>query len=676
MMRFFIFLTAVLFAAQAGAQTSTTLDVPIIVTHAASGPAQTLLPMTQQAGTGGVNPLQFLAGTGSANNFVGNPPPAAIYPASPVFAGTYSLGGADASKFTINASTGAVRVGASALAAGTYNITICATQAGVIGSPACSPWVLQGVDINDTSTLFMQLDNYNPAPGGTVNVTVRNAPNTSGGDYVWIQRNYNGLGYSNTGTVGVNQQYVGSVGTHNAVLALTVPNPPTDSYQFLNVLFVPNNGVGSQATARTADLIIQPSIPFVMPTATNTLVPPFTPTQTITVCPAGVTPACQYTELSQAIIGLSNSNTSNTADNVLITMQAAAYEDCIQFGNSSPFTAPTNNRIWHLPPHLWIKGVGGAFAHIATMDNPAFLCNGKGTIVFWGNATDILTIDNLEISDWVNAAPSGAVYVGLGNVTLRNVYIHDGNMGIITSDQSVVSHSITNSRFARGGGPAGPSHNIYIGEAASFSIDHSISQQALTGHEVKCRALTCHVTCNLLHGTEDPYYVNSEEVDFADGVSPPSTVGITAYLNNNTLVKGAGGNQQNQAGFAMDLESYYPGNNYTVSVNNNIFIWDGTAQHWFFYIGPTSGTDIMHPEPQTWTNNIFVGSNGAADPYGVYPYYSYAAPNATTGAGYPNTTQITEVGDVRYPNRAAAGITQTYPPPPGCTGTIGNMAVP
>ena len=118
------------------------------------------------------------------------------------------------------------------------------------------------------------------------------------------------------------------------------------------------------------------------------------------------------------------------------------------------------------------------------------------------------------------------------------------------------------------------------------------------------------------------------------------------------------------------------GNNYTVSVNSNIFIWDGTAQHWFFYIGPTSRADIMHPEPQTWTNNWFVGSNGAPDPYGVYPYYSYAAPNAATGTGYPNTTQITEVGDVQYPNRAAAGITQTYPPPPGCTGTIGNMAVP
>ncbi len=671
MMRFISFLAAVLFAVQAGAETSTTLDVPIIVTHAGSGPAQTLLPMVQQAGGGNVTPLQFLAGTRSAGNFVGNPPPAAIFPASPPFAGTYSLSGPDASKFVINPSTGVVRVGATDVAAGTYNITITATQAGVVGSPASMALTLQGVDINDTATLFVQLDNYTPAPGGTVNVTVRNAPNTSGGDYVLIQRNYNGLGYWNEFTPGIYQQYVGSVGTHNAVLSVTVPNPPTDSYQFLDVIFVPNNGVGSQATAKTSDLLIQPRIPFAMPTAPNTLVPPFTPTQTLTVCPVG----CQYTELSQAIIGLSNSNTSNTADNVLITIQAGAYADCIQFGNWSPFTAPTNNRIWNLPPHLWIKGVGGAFAHLEAMDNNAFNCNGKGIIVFWGADTDFLTIDNLELSDWVNQAPSGAVYAALGNVTLRNDYIHDGNMGLITSDHSTVSYSVQNSRFARGGGPAGPSHNIYIGEAASFSIDHSISEQALAGHEVKCRALTCHVTCNLLRGTQDPYYVDSEEADFADGVPPPSSVGIDAHLDNNTIVKGAGGNQQNQVGWAMDLESYTPGNNYNLSANNNIMIWDGTAQHWFFYIGPTSGTNIISNAPQTWTNNIFVGSNGAVDPYGVYPYYSYSSPLAPT-TGYPNAAQITEVGDVQYANRAAAGITQMYPPPPGCTGTIGNLTVP
>jgi hypothetical protein len=55
------------------------------------------------------------------------------------------------------------------------------------------------------------------------------------------------------------------------------------------------------------------------------------------------------------------------------------------------------------------------------------------------------------------------------------------------------------------------------------------------------------------------------------------------------------------------------------------------------------------------------------------PFYSYSL---GTSLGYPDTSQVTEVGDAYYATRAAAGITQTYPPPPGCTGTIGNMAIP
>ncbi|MGA7265286.1 MAG: hypothetical protein WBX30_30995 [Stellaceae bacterium] len=53
-----------------------------------------------------------------------------------------------------------------------------------------------------------------------------------------------------------------------------------------------------------------------------------------------------------------------------------------------------------------------------------------------------MTIDNLEISDWVNQAPSGAVYAALGNVTLRNVYIHDGNMGLITGNNGAFNYAI------------------------------------------------------------------------------------------------------------------------------------------------------------------------------------------------------------------------------------------
>ncbi|MGA7863481.1 MAG: hypothetical protein WCA23_05735 [Stellaceae bacterium] len=85
MMKFIAYLAAILLAASAGAQTSTTLNVPIVVTHQGSL-AQTLLPRVQQSAGGGVTPFQFIAGTGSANNLVGNIAPAAIFPARPLAA--------------------------------------------------------------------------------------------------------------------------------------------------------------------------------------------------------------------------------------------------------------------------------------------------------------------------------------------------------------------------------------------------------------------------------------------------------------------------------------------------------------------------------------------------------------------------------------------------------------
>jgi hypothetical protein len=677
-MRFIPFFAALLVAAQAGAQTSTTLDVPIVVTHAGS-PVQTLLPMVQQGLKG--TPFQFLAGAGSANGTVGKIIPAAIFPALPAFAGTYSISGADAGKFAINPATGVVTVCNAApscadLPAGNYNITISVSQPGVVGSPTSTPVVLQGVDIADTTTPYLHIDDYAPAPGATITVTVRNAPNVSGNDYIEIDPTQHG--YANTELPSAGNSpytaYIGPVGKHNGSYTLTIPDPPTDNYQWLTVLLIPNYSVPSQSIATTSDLLISPRTVFVMPTAPNTLTPPFTPAQTLTVCPSG----CQYPELSAAIIGLSNANigVSPIPDNVLITMQTGAYLDCIMFGNGSPFSAPTRDGSWHLPQHLWIKGVGGGFAHISAMDNPNYNCFGKGVITFWGGGSgstiDMVTIDNMEISDF---SLFGALYEGLGHMTARNVYIHDGATGMITGNNGgPYNFVLQNVDFARLGGTAGPSHGTYFGDnALNVSIDHSLFEQVNSGHEVKSRAASTTLTCNQLRGSQDPYYVDSEEIDCAEG--------RTCIINNNTIVKGAGSVQQNQIGWMQDFESgFVPGITWQLNLNNNIVIDDLNDQHWFVYIGPSviGNPSAITSPPNTWTNNIMVGGNlGGTDPYGSYPFYSYHAANGTTNIqGYPDPSQVTELGDVRYPNRAAAGITTQFPPPPGCTGTIGNMAVP
>jgi hypothetical protein len=643
------------------AASTSSKNVDITVTHAGS-PVQTLIPIIQPSGT----VFQFLAGTGSANASVGKIV-AAIFPPAPAFSGSWAItGGTGFGKFKINPATGDVSVCNTApnctdLPAGTYTIVSTVSQTGVTGSPASTTMTIQGVDPSDTTTLFLTVDNYYPVPGSTIHVTVRNTPNTLGSDYVQIQ-NPRGI-YSNGNVLGLDYQEVGTTGTHNATLSLTVPNPPTDNYQFLSVILVPNDQGGSKATAITPIIMTAPSLPTALPTATNTLTPPFIPNQTITVCPSG----CQYTELSLALIGLSNANIGGITDNVLITMQAGTYYDCTQFGNASPFTAPTSDRFWHLPQHLWIKGIGGNFAHFEGVS--ALLCNGKGTIVWWGGATDVITLDNLEISDWATNGPTAAFYLASGNATMRNDYLHDGEDCILSGNSPpLVDFVVQNLHIARCGGPDGPQHNAYFGDNAnSVTWSNTLSEQVLVGHGIKSRSFSTTLTCNQFRGAQDAYYVDSEEIDCPEG--------RICTINNNTLVKGPGSHQQNQIGWMMDYESGpQPGHTWSLNLNNNTIIYDGVDFHWGVFIGPTSpspGPSLMTSLPDTWTNNVFVGGPPPAAP--MTPYASWST---GTSLGYPDTAQVTEVGSTYYATRAAAGITQTYPPPPGCSGTIGNLAIP
>jgi hypothetical protein len=288
-------------------------------------------------------------------------------------------------------------------------------------------------------------------------------------------------------------------------------------------------------------------------------------------------------------------------------------------------------------------------------------------IVFWGAPNDVLTLDNLEIGDWTTASPSAGVYAALGHISLRNVYIHDGEMCIISGNSGTFDYSLQNVHFARRGGSAGPAHDAYFGDGANtLSIDHSLLEQALLGHEVKSRAWVTQFTCNQIRGSQDPYYVDSEQIDCAEGRE--------CHIDNNTIVKGLGSTQQNQIGWAQDVESGAPSqppHKRSLTLNNNIIIDDDpNTTHWFVYMGPArEGPTYLTSPPNIWSNNIFVGGPAGS----TWPSLAEILPALPA---YPDTSEITEVGTKQFATRAAAGITQMYPPPPGCSGTIGNMAVP
>jgi hypothetical protein len=256
---------------------------------------------------------------------------------------------------------------------------------------------------------------------------------------------------------------------------------------------------------------------------------------------------------------------------------------------------------------------------------------------------------------------------------MRNLYIHDGEMCVITGNSGPFNFTLQNVHLARCGEATGPAHDAYFGEGANtVVIDHSLLEQALVGHEVKSRAFVSHFTCNQLRGSQDPYYIDSEEIDCPEGRE--------CHIDNNTIVKGTGSTQPNQVGWGLDIEGGFPplpGRIWSLNLNNNLMIDDDLGKtHYFVYIGPAvnGSASIMTSPPNLWANNTFVGGPlGTPDPYGSYPFASF---HINTPTGYPDPSQVTENGDVQYATRAAAGITQTYPPPPGCSGTVGNMAVP
>ncbi len=70
--------------------------------------------------------VTFTAGAGSAGEVL-TTFAATMSPPTPVFAGVWSLSGANAASFLIDSATGLLTVGAADVAVGTYNIIVTAT---------------------------------------------------------------------------------------------------------------------------------------------------------------------------------------------------------------------------------------------------------------------------------------------------------------------------------------------------------------------------------------------------------------------------------------------------------------------------------------------------------------------------------------------------------------------
>jgi hypothetical protein len=137
---------------------------------------------------------------------------------------------------------------------------------------------------------------------------------------------------------------------------------------------------------------------------------------------------------------------------------------------------------------LTVRGVNGRARIDLTGVTPA---QQKGIFTI---AAPNATVENFELSGAAISAGAGNNGAGIRhqglNLTVRNCYFHDNQDGILgaPSVAGMGAILIERSEFASNGAGDGFSHNMYLGNYASFTLQASYSHHAKVGHLVKSRA--------------------------------------------------------------------------------------------------------------------------------------------------------------------------------------------
>jgi hypothetical protein len=157
---------------------------------------------------------------------------------------------------------------------------------------------------------------------------------------------------------------------------------------------------------------------------------------------------------------------------------------------------------------LLIKGVNGRPRIRAAGQN----AQGKAIWVVAGDGTKIV---NVAMSGARVPDRNGAAIRQEGtDLTLRRVWFHHNEMGLLAGDNPDSDIRITRSRFSDNGFGDGYSHNIYVNHIRSLSMTYSWSSRAHVGHLVKSRAVTTLLFYNRFSSDGGD---NSYEVDLPNG---------------------------------------------------------------------------------------------------------------------------------------------------------------
>ena len=204
--------------------------------------------------------------------------------------------------------------------------------------------------------------------------------------------------------------------------------------------------------------------------------------------------------------------------------------------------------------HLTVRGVGGR-PHISAAGRSV---QQRDVWLFSGND---VTVENVEISGARSRRnKNGASIRFIGrNLTLRHVYLHDSEDGLLTGNTHPDSRLLIEySEFARNGDGEGYAHNVYIGVSGAVLFRFNYSHESKVGHLFKSRAARTIVAYNYL--ADHDAGTSSRSIDLPDGGR--------ALIIGNVIDHGANSVNRTIIGYGTESQRY---DNALQIVSNTIY---------------------------------------------------------------------------------------------------------
>jgi hypothetical protein len=329
-----------------------------------------------------------------------------------------------------------------------------------------------------------------------------------------------------------------------------------------------------------------------------------------------VGPGQQYSTIAAGVAAASSGDT--------VDVEAGTY--------ANDFTTISQN--------ITLQAVGGTVTMTATQEPP----DGKAIIDEGGSGVDV-TIQGFDISGAQASDGNGAAirYEG-GNLTLNDDTIHNNQDGLLSGADPNGNITINDSTFMANGSGSGTTHDIYVGDINSLTVQNSTITEADVGHEIKSRAENNTITGNTI--ADGPTGTSSYEIDLPNGGN--------ATITGNVIEKGA--NAQNPTAISYGEEgSVYSSS--SLNVSDNVMLNDDPSSD-------TTGVQNDTSVTASVTNNQVYGWNtlvsGPSSVSGnttltTEPSLSSLMPSSsTTGTDAASTTASTDAS-----TSATSGTTDT-----------------